>query len=102
MITYWENILTLVFSRVCLRCFLRRKGVELTRNFDFLLRVQIFVGERMPRRDSVIIHGARFGGYLFFPLLFGNITARRTIAEREIKYYFIARRFIVQRAIELL
>ena len=37
-----------------------------------------------------------------FLFLFGNITARRTIAEREIKFYFIARRIIARRAIKLL
>ena len=34
--------------------------------------------------------------------LFVNITARRTIAEREKKFYFIARRIIARRAIKLL
>ena len=34
--------------------------------------------------------------------LFGNITARRSIAEREIKFYFIAGRIIARRAIKLL
>ena len=34
--------------------------------------------------------------------MFGNITARRAIAEREIKFYFIARRIIAPRAIKLL
>ena len=38
----------------------------------------------------------------FFLFLFGNITARRTIAEREIKFYFIARRIIARRTIKLL
>ena len=37
-----------------------------------------------------------------FLFLFGNITARRTIAERLIKYNFIARRIIARRAIKLL
>ena len=31
--------------------------------------------------------------------MFGNITARRTMAEREIKFYIIARRIIARQAI---
>ena len=39
---------------------------------------------------------------LIILFLFGNITTRCTIAEREIKFYFIARRIIVRRPIKLL
>ena len=39
---------------------------------------------------------------LYILFLFGNITARRTIAEREIKFFFIARRIIARRPIKLL